>query len=111
MVVCKMKDEYKGIPIIKFVELKSKVNCIFSDDGEESETARGVNTAIELKEYEDNLLNKKVIRHEIKRIQSKKHEIGIYEIKKISLLFFNDKKFVLNSGIHTLTYFHKDLRK
>ena len=29
---------------------------------------KGVNTAIELKEYEDTLLSKKVIRHEMKRI-------------------------------------------
>ena len=35
MVVGKMKDEYKEIPIIKFVGLKSKMNCILSDDGKE----------------------------------------------------------------------------
>ena len=34
-------------------------------------TAKGVNTAIELKGCEDTLLNKKVIRHKMKRIQSK----------------------------------------
>ena len=33
------------------------MNCILSDDGKESNTAKGVNTAIELKEYEDTLLN------------------------------------------------------
>ena len=31
--------------------------------------------------------------------------------RKYHYFFFNDKKFVLNSGIHTLTYFHKELRK
>ena len=30
---------------------------------------------------------------------------------KISLLCFDDKRFVLDDGIHTLDYFHKDLRK
>ena len=47
----------------------------------------------------------------MKRIQSKKHEIGTYEMKKISLSCFDDKRFVLDDGIHTLADFHKDLRK
>ena len=33
------------------------------------------------------------------------------EINKISLSVFDDKRFVLDDGIHTLAYFHKDLRK
>ena len=45
----------------------------------------------------------------MRRIQSKKHKIGTYEIDKISLLCFDDKRFILNDGIHTLTYFHKDI--
>ena len=32
-------------------------------------------------------------------------------MNKISLTCFDDKRFVLNDGIHTLPYFHKDLRK
>ena len=34
-----------------------------------------------------------------------------YEINKILLLCFDDKRFVLNNGIHTLSYFHKDIKK
>ena len=41
---------------------------------------------------------------------AKKHEMGAYN-NKISLSCFDDKIFVLNNGIHTLTYFHKDLKK
>ena len=37
--------------------------------------------------------------------------MGIYKINKISLSCFDDKRFVLNNGIHTLAYFHKDLKK
>ena len=47
----------------------------------------------------------------MKRIESKKHEIGTYEMKKISLSCFDDKRFVLDDGIHTLADFLKDLRK
>ena len=44
----------------------------------------------------------------MKRIQAKKHEIGSYEIEKISLLCFDDRRFILDDGIHTLAYYHKD---
>ena len=37
------------------------------------------------------LINK-IIRHKMKRIQAKKHKIGTYEIDKISLSCFDDKK-------------------
>ena len=39
----------------------------------------------------DVLFNKKVIRHNMKRIQSKLHKIGIYDICKILLSCFDDK--------------------
>ena len=47
----------------------------------------------------------------MKRIQANKHKIGIYEIDKISLSCFDDKRFVLDDGVHTLAYFHKDYSK
>ena len=99
MVVGKMKDEYKGIPTNKFFGLKLKMHCMLSD---ESNTAKGVNTALELKEFEDTFLNKKVIRHKRKRIQSKKHKTGTYEIRKTSLSCFDNKRIVLDDGINTL---------
>ena len=39
-----------------------------------------------------------------------KHKMGTCKINKISLSFFDDKRFVLNDGIHMLAYFHKDLK-
>ena len=46
----------------------------------------------------------------MKRIQGKKHKMGTCKISKISLSVFDDKTFVLNDGICTLAYFHKDLK-
>ena len=63
-------------------------------DGKESNTAKGVNIATEFNEFKDTLLNKKVLRHKMRRIQSKKHKLGTYEINKISLSCFDDKRFV-----------------
>ena len=64
--------------------------------------------ATEFDKFKDVLFNKKIIRHKMKRIQSKKHKLGTYEIDKISLSCFDDKRFVLDDGIYILAYFHKD---
>ena len=47
----------------------------------------------------------------MRRIQSKKHKIGTYEVNKISLSCFDNKRFVLGDGVHTLAYFHKGCKK
>ena len=95
--------------INEFVGLKSKMYSIKKIDGNESNTAKGVNIATKFKEFKDALFNKKIIRHKMKRIQSKKHKIGTYEINKISLSCFDDKRYVLDDGIHTLAYYYKDI--
>ena len=41
----------------------------------------------------------------MKRIQSKKHKLGTYEIDKISLPCFDDKRYVLDDGIQTFELF------
>ena len=84
------------------------MHSMLSDDGNKSNKAKGVNTATEFNEFRDTLLNKSIIRHKMKRIQSKKHKLGTYEINKISLSCFDDKRFVLDDGVHMLAYFHKD---
>ena len=50
------------------------------------------------------------IRHNMKRIQSKLHRLGTYDVFKVSLSSSDDKRYVLNDGINTLAYFHKDIR-
>ena len=80
-------------------------------DGKESNTAKGVNITTEFNEFKNNLFNKKILRHKMRRIQGKNHKMGTYEMNKISLSVFDDKKFVSNDGIHTLAYFHKDIKK
>ena len=81
------------------------------NDGKESNAAKGVNIATKFNEFKGTLFNNKIIRHKMRRIQSKKHELGTYEINKISLSCFDDKRFVLNNGIYTLPYFHRKLKK
>ena len=110
-VIGKMKDMSEGNINDEFVGLKSEMYSMKNIDSKESNTAKGVNIATEFHESKDTLFNKKVFRHKMKSIQSKKHKIGTYEINKISLSCLDDKRFRLDDGIHTLTYFHKDCKK
>ena len=62
----------------------------------------------EFNKFKDVLFNEKIIRHKMKRIQSKKHKLGTHEIDKISLSCFYDKRYALDDGVYTLAYFHKN---
>ena len=109
-VLGKMKDEFKRKIITEFVGLKSKMHSLISVDDKEVSKAKGGNKKIRHKKFVDLLFNKKVIRHNMKIIQSKLHELGTYGVYKVSLSCFDDKRYVLNNGVNTLAYFHKNIR-
>ena len=83
-VIGKMKDEFGGVIVEEFVGLKAKMKSMKKNDGKESNTAKGANIATEFNEFKYVLFNKKIIRHKMRRIQSKKHKLGTYETDKIS---------------------------
>ena len=102
-----MKGESEEKITDEFVGLKSKMYSMKNIYGKESNMANGVNITNEFNEFKDTLFSRKVLRHKMRRIQGKKHKMGTYEINKTSLSVFDDKRFVLDGGIHTLAYFHK----
>ena len=81
-VIGKVKDEFGGVIVIEFVELKSKKNSMKKIDGKEYNTAKGVSIRTEFNKFKDLLFNEKTIRHKMKRFQSKKRKLGTYEITK-----------------------------
>ena len=99
-VIGKMKDEFSGVIIDEFFALKSKMYSIKKIDGKECNVAKEASIATEFNKLKDVLFNKKIVRHKMKRIQSKKHKLGTYEIDKISLSCFDDKRYVLDDGIY-----------
>ena len=109
-IVGKMKDEFKRKIISEFVGLKSKMYSLIGVDDEEVTKAKGVNKEIKYTEIVGALLNKKIIRHNMKRIQSKLQRIRTYNVCKISLSCFDDKRYVSDDGVNTLAYFHKDIK-
>ena len=56
------------------------------------------------------VLFNKVIRHNMKIIQSNLHRIGSYDVCKISLSCFDDKRYMLDDSINILAFFHKDIK-
>ena len=50
------------------------------------------------------------MRHKMKRIQSKLHRIGTYDVCKTSLSCFDGKRYILDDGINSLAYFLKDVK-
>ena len=111
-----MKDEAAGQIITEFVGLRSKMYSYIKDNMKEERTAKGIKKNIIKKElkhenYKDVLFNKKQLRHTMKSIRSKKHEIGSFEINKISLSCFDDKRFILRNGTDSLAYGHYKIPK
>ena len=112
-VVGKMKDEYGGKLILKFVGLKSKMYSILHENNNEKCTNKGHNEFMEFKEFEDTLFLKKILRHAMRGIKSKNHNLSTYESNKISLSClscFDDKRYIFKNGINALAYGHKDIK-
>ena len=104
----KMKDEFNGNKIDEFAGLESKMYSLISGDWEVNE-AKGVYLTLKHKEYVDLLFGKKVVRHNMKRILSEKHNVGTYLLNKVSLSCYDDQRFILDDGINSLVYGHKDI--
>ena len=69
--------------------------------------SNGHNGFIEFQEFYDTLFKKKFLRHTMRRIGSKTHNLRTYETNKRSLSCFDDKRYILENGINTLAYGHK----
>ena len=104
-----MKEELNGVKTVEFVGLKSKMYSLIASGDNEINKTEGVNKKLKHEEYLSVLFNRKVVRHKMKKIRSNLHRIGTYDINKISLSCFDDKRYVLSDGINTLPYFHKNI--
>ena len=95
----------------EFAGLKSKMYSLIDVGNKENSKATGVNINKRHKNILMFCLIKKIIKDIMKRIQSHLHRIKTFEVCKISLSCFNDKRYILENGITTVAYFHKDVFK
>ena len=110
-VIGKFKDEAAGIPITEFVGLRSKMYSYMKDNQTGEKTAKGIKKIVIKKNithenYKETLFNNKQMHHKMKTIRSQNHQLGSYEINKVSLSCFDDKRYILENGITSYTYGH-----
>ena len=48
--------------------------------------------------------------HRMKTIRSENHQLGSYEINKVSLSCFDDKRYILTDGKTSYEYGHKNIK-
>ena len=82
---------------------------ILDKSSSEKSTNKWHNPFIEFQKFYDTLFQKNVLRHTMRGIKSKNHNICTYKTDKISLSCFDDKRYILKNGINTLAYGHKDI--
>ena len=112
-VIGKFKDESAGIPIIEFVGLRSKMYSYIKDNQKGGKTVKGIKknvikNNIMHDDYKETLFNNKQMYHKMKTIRSENHQLGSYELNKVSLSCFDDKRFITDDGTTSLAYGHKN---
>ena len=113
-VIGKFKDEAAGIPITEFVGLRSKMYSYMKDNQKGGKTAKGIKknvikNNIMHDDYKETLFNNKQMYHKMKTIRSENHQLGSYELNKVSLSCFDDKRYIHKDGIKSYAYGHKNI--
>ena len=115
-VIGKFKDEAAGVPICEFVGLRSKMYNYTKDNQKGGKTAKGIKKNaikkdIQHENYKETLFDNKLMYHKMKTIRSQNHELGSYEINKVSLSCFDDKRYILEDGKTSYAYGHKNIKQ
>ena len=114
-IIGKFKDEACGIPITEFIDLKSKMYSYVKDNEKGRKTARGIkkdviNNNIRHEDYKRTLLNEEQMHHKMKTIRSQRHQLGSYELNKVSLSCFDDKRYIHDNGTSSYAYGHYKIK-
>ena len=110
-VIGKFKDEASGIPIIEFIGLRSKMYSYVKDNNQIDKKAKGIKknvikNDITHENYKQTLFNNQQMHHTMKTIRSNNHQLESYEINKVSLSCFDDKRYIHDDGIRSYAYGH-----
>ena len=114
-VIGKLKDETAGIPITEFIGLRSKMYSYVKDNEQTARTAKGIKKQVIKKilthdNYKEVLFNSEQMQHTMKTIRSKNHQLGSFELNKISLSCFDDKRYIHGNGITSYAYGHYKIK-
>ena len=114
-VLGKMKDEAAGKIIKEFVGLRAKLYSFIMDDGGEIKKCKGikkqvVESSISHEDYKTCLLTGKEQLRKQNILRSYNHEVYTEEVNKIALSAQDDKRYILNDGVHTLAWGHYKIK-
>ena len=114
-VIGKFKDEAAGVPIDEFVGLRSKMYSYMKDNQKGVKTAKGIKKNVIKKNithenYINVLFNNEQMHNTRKTIRSQNHQLGSYEINKVSLSCFDDKRYILKDGKTSYAYGHCNIK-
>ena len=104
------KDEAGGKQILEFVGLRAKLYSYRMKDYEEKK-CKGVKKAvvrksIKFEDYKKCLLDGQAIHRTMNIIRSHQHEVYSERVNKVALSREDDKRIILEDGIHTLAHGH-----
>ena len=110
-VVGMFKDEAGGKIIREFVGLRAKLYAYKMHEGKEKKRCKGVKKAvvkrsINFEDYKTCLFTGKPQTRTMNVIRSHRHELFTEEVNKIALSANDDKRVILEDGIHTLAHGH-----
>ena len=110
-VVGMFKDEAGGKIIREFVGLRAKLYAYKMHEGKEEKRCNGVKKAvvkrsINFEDYKTCLFTGKPQTRTMNVIRSHRHELFTEEVNKIALSANDDKRVILEDGIHTLAHGH-----
>ncbi|KAK3088565.1 hypothetical protein FSP39_020689 [Pinctada imbricata] len=114
-VLGKMKDENGGKVVQEFIGLKPKMYSLMCHGGDEKRTAKGIRKYVidkylKHEAYKTSLSNHCSLRHSMNMIRSYGHQLYSITVTKTSLSPYDDKRYVLDSGIETLAHGHYRVR-
>ena len=49
------------------------------------------------------------MRHNRKKVQSRLHRVGTYDVFKISQSYFYGDRYLFDNGVNSLAYFYRDI--
>ena len=108
-VIDMFKDEADGKVIDEFVGLRAKLYSYKMFEGEESKKCKGVKKSVVKKsiaheDYKKCFFTGKEQLRTMNVIRSHKHEVYTEEVNKIALCPDDDKRHILEDGVHTLAF-------
>ena len=109
------KDEAAGKIIIEFVGLRAKLYSFIMEDGKENKRCKGVKkqvveNSITHEDYKTCLITGKELLRIQNILRSYDHDMFSEEVNKIALSAADDKRYILNDGIHTLAWWHRKIK-